>query len=55
MGKYATYLDREVARIEEQKLDLFPFREDTKHDLGCGFMIPLEGVIGNCLQRSLAL
>ena len=30
-------------------------KEETKRALGCGFMIPLEWVIGNCLQRSLAL
>jgi hypothetical protein len=30
-------------------------KEETKRALGCGFMIPLEWVIRNCLQRSLAL
>ena len=29
MGKYATYLDLGVTRIEEYKLDLFPFLDPT--------------------------
>ena len=29
MGKYATYLDLGVTRIEEYKLDLFPLLDPT--------------------------
>jgi len=40
----------ERVEIELPRDIIFAMRGLQKPELGCGFMIPLEGVIGNCLQ-----